>query len=420
MALDAGSQFKTLRILDYKDGPVQNSSNNAMTMTMKTEALVLHQIKGSFSFETIRLDALRPTEALVQIHASGICHTDLSIADGTITATAPAVLGHEGGGVVEQVGSQVKHVIPGDKVLLSFSHCQECAQCKDGHPAYCYSFMPLNFGGKRLDGSTVMKQDTQDSKALFSGFFGQSSFARYAIVSTSSLVKVPPDTDLALFAPLGCGLQTGAGAVLNALDVKVGKSLAVFGTGSVGLSAIMAAKMRGANPIIAIDVQQSRLDLASELGATHTLLGNDVELVSKIKKISPHNGVDYAVDCSGVTSVVDNMVHCLGNRGHATSVGAPSPGEKITIDVATHLICGRRYSGCCEGDAIPSEMIPFLMKEHAKGNYPVDKLVSYYDFRDYQRALDDTKRGAAVKAVLVWKECVDAQQHTSQGTGPPS
>ncbi|KAG6095401.1 hypothetical protein E4U30_002488 [Claviceps sp. LM220 group G6] len=390
----------------------------AITTTMKTKALVLHKIKGSFSFETIRLDALRPTEALVQIHASGICHTDLSIADGTIPATAPAVLGHEGGGVVEQVGSQVKHVVPGDKVLLSFSHCQECAQCKDGHPAYCYSFMPLNFGGNRLDGSAVMRQDKQDGKALFSSFFGQSCFAQYAVVSMSSLVKVPPDTDLALFAPLGCGLQTGAGAVLNALDVKVGKSLAVFGTGSVGLSAIMAAKMRGANPIIAIDVQQSRLDLASELGATHTLLGNDAELVYKIKKISSRNGVDYAVDCSGVTAVVATMVDCLGNRGHATSVGAPSPGEKIAIDVTAHLTCGRRYSGCCEGDAIPSEMIPFLMKEHANGNYPVDKLVSYYDFRDHQRALDDTKRGAAVKAVLIWKEFVHAQQHISQGTGP--
>lgn len=374
------------------------------TMTTST-ALVLNEINGPFSFETIRLDPLRPTEALVEIHASGICHTDLSCAEGSLPAKTPAVLGHEGGGVVKEVGSEVKHVAPGDKVLLSFSHCQSCAQCKDGHPAYCYSFVPLNFSGKRPDGSSVMHQhEEKGGKPLHSGFFGQSSFSRYAVVSASCFVKVPNDTDLALFAPLGCGLQTGAGAILNTLDVQAGKTVAVFGVGSVGMSAIMAAKMRGAGTIIAIDLQQSRLDLASEIGATHTLLGKDADLVSKIKDMAPPNGVDYAVDCSGVPAVVENMIECLGSRGHAASVGAPSPGEKAGIDVFSHLIHGKRFSGCCEGDSIPSKIIPYLMEEYAKGNYPVDRLVRFYDFQDFQKAVDDTKRGVALKAVLVWKQ----------------
>ncbi|KAG5941089.1 hypothetical protein E4U53_007475, partial [Claviceps sorghi] len=305
----------------------------ATTATTTTTALVLNKINGAFALETISLDTLRPTEALVEIHASGICHTDVSCAAGTMPATAPAVLGHEavvlshgilGGGVVKQVGARVEHVVPGDKVLLSFSHCQDCAQCQDGHPAYCDAFMPLNFAGKRLDGSSVMHQgDEQGGKPLFSGFFGQSSFARHVVVPTSSLVKVPRDTDLALFAPLGCGLQTGAGAVLNTLDVQAGKSVAVFGAGSVGMSAIMAAKMRRAKPIIAIDLRPSRLHLASELGATHTLHGDDADLISKVKEIGLRNGVDYAVDCSGVPAVVSAMMECLGRRGHATSVGAP-------------------------------------------------------------------------------------------------
>ncbi|KAG6004469.1 hypothetical protein E4U21_001041 [Claviceps maximensis] len=378
--------------------------------TTTTTALVLNEINGPFAFETIRLDSLRPTEALVEIHASGICHTDLACAAGALPATVPAVLGHEGGGVVKQVGSHVKDVVPGDKVLLSFAHCQECAQCKDGHPSYCYSFMPLNFGGKRLDGSSVMHQrDEQGENALFSSFFGQSSFARHVIAPNSSLVKVPRDTDLALFAPLGCGLQTGAGAVLNALDVQAGKSVAIFGAGSVGMSAIMAAKMRGAGPIIAVDLHQSRLDLALELGATHTVLGDDPELMSKIKGIASGHGVDYAADCSGVPAVVAVMIKCLGNRGHATTVGAPPPGVKTEIDIFAHLIHGKRYSGCCEGDTVPSKMLPFLLEQYAKGNYPIDKLISFYDFDDFQRAMDDTKRGAALKAVLVWKEGVTTQ-----------
>ncbi|KAG6000108.1 hypothetical protein E4U54_001559 [Claviceps lovelessii] len=379
-------------------------------MTTTTTALVINEVNGPFRLETIRLDTIRPTEALVQIHASGICHSDLSFANGTVSAAMPAVLGHEGGGVVRQVGSHVKHVLPGDKVLLSFSYCQGCAQCKDGHPAYCHLFVPLNLGGQRLDGTSVMHQpDEQGGNALFSGFFGQSSFARYAVVPKSSLIKVAPETDLALFAPLGCGLQTGVGAVFNTLDVQAGKSVAVFGAGSVGMSAIMAARMRGAEPIIAIDLQQSRLDLASELGATHTLLGDDPKLVSKIKRIASSHGVDYAADFSGVPAVIATMIECLAHRGHATSVGAPPPGRQTTIDIFAHLIYGRRYSGCCEGDVIPSRIIPFLVKEHAKGNFPIDKLVSFYDFNDFQRAIDDAKRGAVLKAVLVWKDSVDAQ-----------
>lgn len=207
-------------------------------------------------------------------------------------------------------------------MLLSFCHCTSCEQCTSGHPAYCYSFEPLNFGGKREDGSATLV--TTNDKPIHSRFFGQSSFARLTAVHKSSIVKVSPDTNLALFAPLGCGLQTGAGSVLNTLNVQPGKTVAVFGVGSVGMSAIMAAKMRGAKEIIAVDLQQSRLDLAKKVGATQTILGNDPELISKIHQISPPNGLNYAVDCSGVPKVVELMIEALGTRGKAATVGAPS------------------------------------------------------------------------------------------------
>lgn len=215
--------------------------------------------------------------------------------------------------------------VPGDKVLLSFAHCQTCEQCVSGHPAYCYSFVLLNFGGQRADGSrTLFREGAKESTSMFSSFFGQSSFARHTIVHKSSLIKVDADTNLELFAPLGCGLLTGAGAILNTLDVQQGKTVAIFGVGSVGMSAVMAAKLRGAKEIIAVDLQQPRLDLARTLGATMTLRGNDPELVAKLKRISPSNGVHYAVDCSGVPEVVERMIECLGTLGKAASVGAPA------------------------------------------------------------------------------------------------
>lgn len=227
-------------------------------------------------------------------------------------------------------------------MLLSFSHCQSCEQCKAGHPAYCYSFVPLNLGGQRLDGSRSIKSAKGGGdEPIFSSFFGQSSFSRLAVVHKSTIVKVNQAVDVSLFAPLGCGFQTGAGAVLNTLDVQAGKSVAIFGVGSVGMSAVMAAKIRGAKEIIAIDLQQSRLDLAKKLGATHGVLGNEPQLIEKIQQIAPPNGVDYAVDCSGVPSVVDKMIQCLGTRGAATSVGAPT----VSTDHKTLLIGIRTNRG---------------------------------------------------------------------------
>lgn len=222
----------------------------------------------------------------------------------------------------------ITDLVPGDQVLLSFAHCQTCDQCVSGHPAYCYSFVPLNFGGSRLDGSHTMHLEGKEN-GMYSSFFGQSSFARHTVVHKSTLVKAKPDTDLALFAPLGCGLQTGAGAILNTLDVQAGKTIAIFGVGSVGMSAIMVAKMRGAKEIIAIDLQQSRLDLATTLGATSTILGNDPRLIAKVTRLSPPNGVHYAVDCSGVPAVVEKMIDCLGTRGKAATVGAPAVGLRV-------------------------------------------------------------------------------------------
>jgi Zn-dependent alcohol dehydrogenase len=253
--------------------------------------------------------------------------------------------------VIVKKGKTVQGLSSGDKVLLSFNHCGSCSECQAGHPAYCHSLVPLNFGGKRLDGSHTITLQT--GGGVHSNFFGQSSFAKLAIVNAASVVKVVAETPLDLFAPLGCGIQTGAGAVLNTLDVSSGASLVVWGVGAVGLSSIMAGKIREANPIVAVDVLDSRLALAEKLGATHVVNGRDPDVVQKVQALCPPNGAQFAVDATGVPKVVENMIDSLGSRGKAATVGAPSPGVRAGLDIFQQLILGRSYLGCCEGDAIP-------------------------------------------------------------------
>ncbi|KAF9768703.1 hypothetical protein IL306_013958 [Fusarium sp. DS 682] len=238
---------------------------------------------------------------------------------------------------------------------------------------------------------------------IYSTFFGQSSFAARTIVHRSSLVKVPQETPLDLFAPLGCGIQTGVGAVFNTLDVKPGSSLAVFGVGSVGLAAVMAGKARKASRIIAIDLQPERLQLAKELGATDVVLGPEQEhIIKAIKGICPPLGVDYAVDCTGVPSIVETMVAALGMRGRAATVGAPGPNAYAKIDIMGHLFYGKEYVGCTEGDSNPKVLIPRLIEMHSQGLLPLERFISYYDVKDYEKAIADMKSGMTIKPVLKW------------------
>ncbi|KAK3495817.1 chaperonin 10-like protein [Neurospora crassa] len=401
-----------------------------MAASRTTTALVIPELNGQFELQEVRLNDIQPDEVLVEIEAFGICHTDLSFAAGLLPCRPGAVLGHEGAGKVLSVGSSsTSHLSPGDSVLLSFSHCNSCPSCLSGHPAYCHSFNARNFSGCRPlpvhpDGivdSSSLKDDpftdpsyatflTPDTnKPIFSQFFGQSSFARHTLVHKSCCVKVPPETNLALYAPMGCGMQTGAGAVLNSLGVKPGSSIAVFGVGSVGMAAVMAAAhIAKAKTIIAVDLQASRLELAQKLGATHTVLGNNdkssgEEMIKKeVRRICPPVGVDYAVDCTGSVAVIKTMIEVLGTRGRAATVGAPGFGKVVGVDVMEHLTYGKEYVGSCEGDSSPKEFIPFLIDQHAKGNFPMDQFVTFYNVKDYKQALEDSHNGKAIKAVLKW------------------
>jgi len=366
--------------------------------TITATAAVLHEIGEPLSLEDVQLSEPGEGEILVRMRGVGICHTDISAAQGVIPIPLPAVLGHEGSGVVESVGPGVKDLAPGDAVALSFDHCGECPQCAGHHPAYCELFAPLNYFGTRLDGSVTMSKDGED---VHGNWFGQSSFATYAIANVRNAVKVPDDLPLELLGPLGCGLQTGAGSVLNVLGAKEGESIAVFGLGGVGLGGIMAAKTAGCDPIIAVDLNPARLEVAKELGATHTFNPKESsDLVWDVLDVAAP-GVHHSLDTVGIGAVTRQCLEVLRTPGHCVSVGFQGLENEITIDQG-HLLVGRRLSGVVEGDAEPQTFIPQLLELYRDGKFPFDRLVKTYPLSEINAAIEASESGEVIKPVIVF------------------
>lgn len=263
-------------------------------------------------------------------------------------------LKNTGAGVVLETGKDVTDVRPGDKVLLSYASCSACEHCLSSMPYYCLDWPMINLGGQRPDGTNGLT--LSDGTKLHGNFFGQSSFAGLALVHKSSLIKVPEHTPLDLFCSLGCGVQTGAGAVLNTLNVQPNNTVAIFGVGSVGLSAIMACKIRQAKTIIAVDLNASRLELARELGATDVVNAADKDVAQQIRDICKSNGVNRALDCTGNMKAIETMLDALGTKGRGCSVGIPPPDARLSVDVVKHITLGKEYVGCCEGESNSQEV----------------------------------------------------------------
>ena len=243
-------------------------------------AAVTRSVEGPPSIEELELAPPRADEVIVRLEASGICHTDLFAPR---ICPLPAVFGHEGAGIVERVGARVGKVKPGDRVLMTFGSCGHCRHCEGGASAYCEHGHHLQFGGTRDDGSTTL---SHAGEAIHGSFFQQSSFATRALATERNVVLLPDDLPFDLAAPLGCGVQTGAGTVLRSLKAPAGSSIAVFGAGTVGLSAIMAARHARLGPIVAIDIDPARLELARELGATHALDAREGDVAARIRAIA--------------------------------------------------------------------------------------------------------------------------------------
>jgi aryl-alcohol dehydrogenase len=364
---------------------------------MKITAAVVKEKSGRFLLEEAELDPPRSQEVLVRIVATGICHTDMVVRNQQMPTPLPIVLGHEGAGIVEAVGDEVTEVAVGDHVVLTFGYCGKCSSCRQGLPSYCEHQMECNFGGSRIDGSHRVHQES--SPDLHDSFFSQSSFATHAIAHENNTVKVPRDVPLELLGPLGCGIQTGAGAVLNSLNVPAGASIAIFGTGAVGLAAIMASRVAGATTIIAVDINDERLALARELGATHSLNSRQGGLVEQIQQLTD-GGTDFAFDTTGRPDVVRAAVQALRTHGVCGLVGVTAPDKELSFGPNDIMVMGRTVKGILQGDSVPSIFIPRMIALYQQGQFPFDRLVKFYDFDQINQAAEDAERGTTIKPVL--------------------
>jgi aryl-alcohol dehydrogenase len=365
---------------------------------MRITAAVLRERGGRFTPEDVQLDlgGLQATEVCVALSATGLCHTDLAARDGHLPVALPAILGHEGAGVIVAIGAAVRSVAIGDHVVLCPAACEVCGSCRSGHPSYCREMVRLNMPGPRPDGSYPHRDAT--GAPINGGFFGQSSLATHCLAHESNVVKVDRDLPLDLLGPLGCGLQTGAGTVLNALRPGPGDAIAVFGSGPVGLAAVMAARASGCTIVIAVDINPQRLETARDLGATHVLDSREGDVTARIVEDICPAGLDGSIETTGRNDVIHHAVGVLGPRGRCALVAVPSsPQLELPWSVMT---AGRSVTFVQEGDSVPHLFIPRLIGLYRAGVFPFDRLIQYYDLANVGQAVEDFEHGRVIKAVV--------------------
>jgi aryl-alcohol dehydrogenase len=358
---------------------------------MRIQAALLRDPAKPFTLEDIDLETPGPGEVLVRVAAVGMCHTDVVLRM-LPQLRMPMVFGHEGAGVVAAVGPGVTRVAPGDDVVLSYDSCGWCPRCLTGAVSYCDEFMARNLSGVRADGTSGATDSA--GMPVAARWFGQSSFASHAIATERNVVPVDPELPLEILGPLGCGLQTGAGSVLIALGVRPDTSIAVFGTGAVGLAAVMAAKVAGASDIIAVDLHSARRELALELGATRALDGADPGQGALAAAIGQ---VDYCFDTTGVPAVATTAIAVLRPGGTCGLVGAG--GGAITL--RPEALAGRNVRYIMEGEAVPQEFIPRLIRLWRQGRFPFDRLIRRYPLDQINDAERDCADGTTIKPILL-------------------
>ncbi len=364
-------------------------------MPTTTTAAVLREGHGPFVIEELTVADPGPGEVAVHMTAAGMCHTDLLARELPPEFFAgPMVYGHEGAGVVTAVGPGVDHVAEGDAVVLSFNSCGACPSCAKQRLPYCENFSAHNTAGGRPDGTTAFTD--ADGAPVRSHYFGQSSFAADSVVSARSVVPVDPGAPLHLLGPLGCGVQTGAGAILNTLDVAAGESVVVAGAGALGLSAVMAARVAGAAEILVIDRHETRLELARRFGATGTITGPPDGFADQIRDATGH-GADHAFDTTGNNEVAVALFRGLNNLG---TLGIAGVGWADFAVPMREFLGGRTITGVMEGDSVPTSFIPRLIDLHASGRFPFDELITEFPLAEINAAEAASMDGSVIKPVL--------------------
>jgi len=362
----------------------------------KTTVAVVNEQGGDFSLEEVDLEGPRADEVLVRVVATGLCHTDIHLKGFLPAEMFPNVFGHEGAGVVEEVGAAVTGIEVGDHVVMSFRSCRSCGNCSAGMVGYCESSLLINYMGMRMDGSTTY---TRGGAPVFGSFFGQSSLSRHAIAYADNCVVVDRSLDLTLIAPYGCGFQTGAGTVLNVLQPGQDHSLVVYGVGAVGLAALAAAQYAGVGTLVAVDPLDGRREIAQRYGAIGVDPAGEVSVVDRVRELTG-GGASYAIDTTAIPAVVKQAQQSLAVRGTLVALGLGA--EEYPIDAIDLLQNGKVVRSSVEGDADPQEMIPRLLAMRDAGGFDVDDLIATYPFAEINVAVADVLAGKVVKPVLVW------------------
>lgn len=362
----------------------------------RIQAAVAVKPKSDLAFMDLDLAEPEGNEILVRTVATGICHTDLLLRDGIFGPAAPVIPGHEGVGIIEAVGPDVKELKVGNLVAMSQSSCGHCHDCRRAHPMNCRNYTQYNLTGLRPNGKPAILN--ADVKA---NFVGQSSFATQILATENNAARLPDTNfDLTNAAPLGCGMATGAGTVINALQAEAGTSIVVFGAGAVGMAAIMAARVRRCKNIIVVDLNAERMKLATELGATHAINGRDRDVVEQIKEITG-GGADYAIDAVGAVQVIVNTISCTRAGGHVVLLGLDSLGKDIPIPLDL-MVFNRKIQGAILGDQIPQLFIPEMVRMNQEGVFPFEKLIRKYKFSEINQAIRDSESGSVIKPVIVF------------------
>lgn len=362
-------------------------------------AAVLRGVGGPMNFEQIDVAPPRDDEVLVRMVGVGICHTDIVCRDG-FPVPLPIVLGHEGAGIVEAIGAKVSNVKPGDHVVLAFNSCGHCPNCERELPATCFQFLPMNFAGMRIsDGSSPLSQNGQPIHGMF---FGQSSFATYAIARAVNTVRISDAVPLEILGPLGCGIMTGAGAVMNSLQPQPTDSLAIFGGGAVGLSALLAANAIGVGKIYVVEPNAERRNLALELGADKVFDPKDGSDVVAAIKAESGGGVRFAIDATGIAAVVGQAINATLPGGTVGLLGVPPPDAQIPVGLLDLLVKGVTLRPITEGDANPQTFIPKMIELFQQGRFPFDRLITRFSFDQINEAMHAAESGKAIKPVLVF------------------
>ncbi|MEV0110057.1 NAD(P)-dependent alcohol dehydrogenase [Nocardia sp. NPDC050799] len=366
---------------------------------MQAQAALLTEAGSDFTLAEIDVDDPHPGEVLVRIEAVGICHTDLAARDGVLPLEFPGVAGHEGAGTVLAVGAGVTKVAAGDKVGITFNSCGECATCTTGRQSYWENFTEFNYGGTRRDGSKPLSRDGSPIGGMF---FGQSSFARVALANERNVVRIDDDIPFALLAPLGCGVQTGVGAVTRSLRAEKGSAIVIAGGGSVGLSAAIGAVIAGCGTIVVVEPTPARRELALELGASHVVDPAAGDLTEQVRAIVPE-GVDHVLDTTGIPAVVEALIGAVRVRGSVGLIGVPGdPAAAVRLNIIATLTLGLTVTGIIEGDSVPDEFIPELVGLYREGKLPLEKLVTTFEFERINDAVAAQHAGEVVKPVLVF------------------